>query len=126
MDIQTVKFVLDTWKCVTCKYTQDFDPANAELMALNFPYVPVGKCPSCYKEGRKGKKISEMAEVTNDNEKIKVDVTDPASIPEAPFTVLDENGERLMTVEEKAILVKQAGDDIAYLRNASNAKEKAV
>lgn len=41
-------FSIKTYACPACGYKQDFDHDDAEQMALHFPDVPVGHCPSCH------------------------------------------------------------------------------
>src|SRR3990167_10209880 len=36
-----------TWRCPSCDYAQDFDPDDAQQMALHFPTAPAGQCPAC-------------------------------------------------------------------------------
>lgn len=45
---------IKTYACLECGYKQDFDHEDAELMAVHFPGVPVGSCPSCHGQNPDG------------------------------------------------------------------------
>lgn len=130
-------FLIDTWKCATCNYKQDFEP-TAELMAVHYPFVPPTLCPACYSGKNKDKLKQESVLVKTEvsHEKISIKVATDAELQAHEIRVLDANGLPIKTngkevyrpitkVEIDELKLKRDAD-LAYLTEATWATLKTT
>lgn len=94
---------IKTWACPTCKYSQDFDPTDKDLMALHFPGVVTGKCPACAmgKNETKIKAQIAMKPETDPEKQVTVTIADVAEI---------NANEKLTTQQKTAMIAKRDAD----------------
>lgn len=107
-----------SWRCPSCDYSQDFDPADAAAMALHFPRVAAGTCPACAMGKNpscvRGKSV--MRKETNPAKKVTIIVKGVEDI-EAELASEDVNrlglGQPALSVAEKAAYRTENQADIA-------------
>jgi len=93
-------YKIKTWSC-GCGYRQDFDPEDADLMALHFKDVPVGKCPACW--------LGQNPQRTKMDSGMQVEINQDL---QTTVTVMDEQDidQKLPEVEKQRLIEKINSD----------------